>query len=132
MKITREINGVQHEFELTANELYNAHAEQEHIYDTANVKNAISDLSDGLASDLAYEVRRQIDKYDLDFDYALGEAVVDFNEDLEKDRIEHANLQSMLKTSQHESRMHKRQLEKTKLALEAYWGKYLTDPDMYL
>lgn len=133
MKIGREINGIEYEFELTDNELFNAFEEQEHKFDTENVKNRFIDvISDELAGDLAYEVRRQMDKYDLSFDYAFGEAITSFNEDLKEAQIEHTNLELMLENGEYEGRLHKRQLEEAKLSLEKYWGEYLTDPDKEL
>lgn len=83
MTIKRIIAGTVHEFELTASELYAAHVEQEHIYDTDNVKSQLmicypnSEYTDDEIDAIAWEVRRQINKYDLDFDYAVDEALVE-------------------------------------------------------
>lgn len=125
--IIREIDGVPHEFVLTDDELFNAYVEQEHKFDVENVRNAIDDISNELADELAYAVRREIDKYNLDFFDAIGSATVGFNKLLRKDRIEHTNLQAMLENGNYESSAVKHRLEERKLSLEKYWGEYLHD-----
>ena len=90
MKITREINGKTHTFELTEDELYNAYFEQEHIFDVDDISSFFDELDDGDImseygktreevkwhyDEIAYEMRRQMDKYDVDMWYARGEAI---------------------------------------------------------
>ena len=81
MKIER--NGKQ--YELTPEELFLAYTEQEHIWDVSSCQANLEsydeesfreefgigkDEARSKLDDIAYEMRRQIDKYDLDFDYA--------------------------------------------------------------
>ena len=90
MKISRAINGETKEFVLTKNELYNAFEEQQHIFDMEDVKSYFDGYSEedylreyGLSSDavkdrfgeIAYEMRRNIDKYDMDWHYAREAAI---------------------------------------------------------
>lgn len=90
MVIKREIDGVVYELELTERELYGAFREQEHIYDLDYVANTLDcfedeDLLDlyGMTrevvkskyDDMAYEMRRNIDKYAMSEEYALDEAI---------------------------------------------------------
>lgn len=84
MKIKRTINGIEYEFELTEQERFDTYCEQEHIWDADYVwsiygeeieqmcKNA--DEQDSFIEDVAYEMRRQVDKYDVSEWYALDEA----------------------------------------------------------
>jgi hypothetical protein len=93
MKIKRVVNGIEHEFELTGTELYKAYIEQEHIYDLADVEAYLDNKcpADQL-EEIAYEARRQMDKYGVSLDFAIEEAVhicesrrnsVDFFKDFE-------------------------------------------------
>lgn len=90
MKINREINGKIYEFELTEQELYDAFAEQEFQFDLENVRNYFEDYTaedfrdeygitieeaEEKFEDIAYQLRRNIDKYDMSFEYALPAAV---------------------------------------------------------
>lgn len=90
MKIKREISGKEFEFELTQQELYNAFAEQEFLFDLASVRFYFEDYSDDdiweeygrtrqeletCFEDIAVLLRRNIDKYDMSFEYALPTAV---------------------------------------------------------
>lgn len=92
MTIKRTVNGVEIEFELTDRELYNAFEEQQHIFDRLNMLDYLSDMSDEqltedynitkleaekLVDDMAYRMRRYIDKYDCSWDYARDEAFQD-------------------------------------------------------
>lgn len=84
MIITRTINGVEFEFELNSQELYEAYMEQQHKWDINFVRNLTScnynyDLTDDEVSAVAREARRQADKYDLDFDFATAEALLEFD-----------------------------------------------------
>ena len=89
MKIKREINGEQYDIELTEEELYNAYREQEFLFDKQDVLNMIDGLSDDEIHDILYvdratfekytedmacEMRRNIDKYDMSWDAARDEA----------------------------------------------------------
>lgn len=90
MKITREIGGKQYEFELTRDELYRAFDEQEHIYDVNDIEDVVFYMEDAevlaeygiskeaflaMKDEMAYEKRRNMDKYDMSWDYARDEAV---------------------------------------------------------
>ena len=90
MKIKREIRGELVEIELTETELYNAYEEQQFLFDKQDVLDLISgwresDVVDtfgvdiktyeSYAEDIACEMRRNINKYDMDWDAARDEAV---------------------------------------------------------
>lgn len=92
MQIHREVMGCQCTFELTADELFRAFQEQEHSFDCDAVRDLVYCFEDadliesfgadsaeilGLTDDIAYEMRRQMDKYGIDMDYAREEAIRD-------------------------------------------------------
>lgn len=84
MIISRIINGVEYEFELNSQELYEAYMEQQHKWDIHFVRDLTScnynyNLTDDEVSAVAREARRQADKYDLDFDFAIAEALLEFD-----------------------------------------------------
>ena len=65
------------EIELTKQELFEAYTEQQHIWDVSNTKDYLSDeYTDEQIDAIAYEARRQADKYDLEWDDAVEEALV--------------------------------------------------------
>jgi len=84
MKIIR--NGF--EFELTGEELRTAYYEQEHLFDVKDVKGKIEDEENEYGDaaefilehidDVADEMRRNIDKYDMDWVSACDEAIETF------------------------------------------------------
>lgn len=89
MKIVREIDRQMIEIELTEQELYNAYCEQEHQYDMQNCQYYLdSGIYDGedwfeclsqddinsLIEEMAYQYRRNVDKYEMHHDYALDDA----------------------------------------------------------
>jgi len=76
MKINRTIKGKTYAFELNPQELYDAFIEQEHKWDLSDVDAHVGHLySDDDIDRLAWEVRRQRNKHDLDFHTALEEAL---------------------------------------------------------
>lgn len=90
MTIKREIDGKQYEFQLTDTELYLAFSEQQFQYDQDDVRDVLwafddDDLSESygvtraefesLVGEMAVEMRRNIDKYDMSWQYARDEAV---------------------------------------------------------
>ena len=76
MTITRIINGTEMEFELNSQELYDAFCEQEHKWDVSYVdSNLRSPLPEDQVHAIAWEMRRQIDKYGLEMAYAFDEAI---------------------------------------------------------
>lgn len=90
MTIKRKIDGKEFEFELTNDELWNAYIEKEHQFDIEDVESFFCGFSDdelrllykksseeikSMYDDIAYEMRRNIDKYDMDWEYARDEAV---------------------------------------------------------
>lgn len=90
MKIKREINGEEFEFELTPQELYDAFDEQEFKFDLESVRTYFEDYSDddlyddymmtreeleACFEDIATQLRRNMDKYGMSFEYALPTAV---------------------------------------------------------
>lgn len=89
MKIKRTIDGKEYEFELTDMELVGAYEEQEHKWDYSYCESMFQDFDDEsfvseynvdkataqqYIDEIAYEMRRQINKYDLDSDYARDAA----------------------------------------------------------
>ena len=73
MTIKRTINGVEMEFELTNQEMWNAYREQEHEYDKEDVRSTLEDidddripsaLSDEQIDDAAWWVREWMDEND--------------------------------------------------------------------
>ena len=90
MKIKRTIDGQEFEFELTPSELYDAFAEQQFQYDLSIVRYYFEDYSDddikeeygrtrkeleACFEDIAVELRRNMDKYEMSLEYALPTAV---------------------------------------------------------
>lgn len=73
------------EIELTKEELFNAYIEQESIFDTQNIEDNMENYLDESEYDLlknnkefieeaASELRRNQDKYDMDYENAIREA----------------------------------------------------------
>lgn len=92
MKIKRRIPGSreQIEIELTGDELYEAYLEQEYEFDLNGVINHFDAFEDEdlvqtygktrkelseLHGNIARELRRLMDRYDMQYDYALTEAI---------------------------------------------------------
>lgn len=96
MKITRHINGEKFDFELSLGELRDAYFEQEHNYDLEDIKAVIpttdSDpdnwvefieeygivpctVSEDEMEDMATELRRNIDKHNMEFSNARDNAI---------------------------------------------------------
>lgn len=90
MEIKREIDGKSYVFKLTERELYEAFSEQEHRFDCDDVRDMLyafedvdlvesygADAEEILESldDIAYEMRRQMNKYGVDMDFAREEAI---------------------------------------------------------
>ena len=84
MKIKRTLNGIEYEFELTEQERFDTYCEQEHIWDADYVWNIYGEEIeqmckteaeiDAFIEDIAYEMRRLVDKYGVSEEYALDEA----------------------------------------------------------
>lgn len=92
MKIKRFVNGKEQEFELTADELYEAFREQEHKFDLCDVDDVFNGFDDDELldmygrtrdeikekyEDIAYEMRRNIDKYEMSWQYARDAAIAE-------------------------------------------------------
>ena len=79
MKIARKINGEEMEFTLTSNELWNAYCEQQAVFDQDNVEIIYPNnrFNANEVEAIAAEARRQMDKYDVSWDFAITEAVSD-------------------------------------------------------
>jgi len=92
MTIQRKIDGRVYDFDLTSDELYEAFREQEHLFDRADVESYFDDYTDddlqydyGIDreeleerfDDMAYEMRRNIDKYEMDWTYARDAAIAE-------------------------------------------------------
>ena len=89
MVIKRYINGKDTEIELTPQEVLDAYYQQEHSFDEDDVRDRFNEWDDerfleyGVTraeaeeqiSDIAYEKRRIMNKYDTDWEYALDEAI---------------------------------------------------------
>ena len=64
------------EIELTKQELFEAYTEQQHIWDVSNTKNYLGDVyTDEEIDAIAYDARRQADKYNFEWDDAVEEAL---------------------------------------------------------
>lgn len=92
MTIERYIQRKPYEFVLTDDELFAAYLEQQHIFDRDDCADAIAwlkgeeileaygvtyDTFHALLDDMAVEMRRNIDKYDMSWQSARDEAVRD-------------------------------------------------------
>lgn len=90
MKITRKIGNNDVDIELTTHELYSAYCEQEHEFDVDGVRNHFDAFDDedligsygktrkeidGIVDDVAWELRRMMNKYDCSFESALYDAI---------------------------------------------------------
>ncbi len=86
MKIIRDGK----EIELTPNELYQAYEEQEHILDMEEVRFTLDcydddylaeeygmtrEQLDELVSEMAYRMRKYMDKYEMSMEYAKNDAI---------------------------------------------------------
>lgn len=82
MKIVRDGQ----EYELTSSELYDAYIEQEEIFDRQNIENNIENYLDedeyeklkdnhDFIEEAARQLRRNQDKYDMAYEYALDDAI---------------------------------------------------------
>lgn len=93
MKITREINGQTVEFELTHKEMLAAFFEQQEVFDAQDIEMLVENFSEedfieiyGLSPSVVLEnveeigsrMRKNIDKYDMDWESARDEAVSDW------------------------------------------------------
>lgn len=89
MTIKRIINGSEVEIELTQDELFNAYCEQQYEWDIKNCEDYLnSGIYDGeewyeelneetkniIIEEAAYQFRRNVDKYDMNYEYAIDEA----------------------------------------------------------
>lgn len=102
MIIKRTVNGKELEFELTAQERWEAYYEQEKLFDSEDCADMINGLSDDQCLD-AYEItveefrkllpymgqekRRLMDKYDMEWTYARDEAISSVISDYKKGEI---------------------------------------------
>lgn len=92
MKIKRNVSGAEMEFELTQNEMYEAYYDQQHRFDVEDIKWWFLDISDeelaedygktraeieAMYDDIACEMRRNIEKYDMEWTYARDMAIAD-------------------------------------------------------
>lgn len=85
MTIKRNVNGVEMEFELTRAERWDAYEEAQHEFDKSDI-DAVFDReeygineseADDLINEMAYRMRRYMDKYNCDFGCARDEAIRD-------------------------------------------------------
>lgn len=92
MKIKRLVNGKEQEFELTTDELYAAYREQEFKFDRNDIEDYFAAFDDveieemysmtrkkleEKFDDMACEMRRNIDKYDMQWQYARDAAIAE-------------------------------------------------------
>lgn len=92
MKIKRTILGKEEEFELTPDELYAAYREQEFKFDRNDIEDYFAAFDDveieemysmtrkkleEKFDDMACEMRRNIDKYDMQWQYARDAAIAE-------------------------------------------------------
>lgn len=103
MTIKRVINGAEVEIELTTKELRDAYNEQEYLWDVDicsiyfDELSAYEDLDDkvddetrtNIIEDAAIEYRRNVDKYDMQHEYAISyafnEVIPNYIDDYEED-----------------------------------------------
>lgn len=97
MVIKRQIDGRSVDIELSPSELCDAYYEQEHKYDMEDVENRFDDMDDedfaehGITreyaeahiSEITYNKRRNMTKYDMSWEYALDETINSFWEECE-------------------------------------------------
>lgn len=99
MKIKRIVDGVEHEFELTREERFDTYCEQQHIWDMDYVATEYGEEveqmcktkaeMDAFIEDVAFEMRRQVDKYDVSEWYALDEALKKVTSQREEEGKQH-------------------------------------------
>ena len=99
MKIKRIVDGVEHEFELTREERFDTYCEQQHIWDMDYVAIEYGEEveqmcktkaeMDAFIEDVAFEMRRQVDKYNVSEWYALDEAFKKVTSQREEDGKQH-------------------------------------------
>lgn len=92
MTIIREIDGIKHDIELTSDEVLNAYYEKKFEFDRMDVEDIFCGLTDEelletyganrafietLIDEMAEQKRRNMDKYDMGWDYARDEAIRD-------------------------------------------------------
>jgi len=85
MTIKRTVNGIEMEFELTRAERWDAYEEAQHEFDKSDIDTVfdreeygISESeADDLIDEMAYRMRRYMDKYNCDFVYSRDEAIKD-------------------------------------------------------
>ena len=91
MQIKRTINNNETVIELTDQELFNAYCEQQFIFDRSDITDVADGIEneddfvgtygidrktfDSLLDDMAYEMRRNIDKYEMSWEYARDDAI---------------------------------------------------------
>ena len=93
MKITREVNGQTVEFELTHKEMIDTFLEQQEAFDAQDIEMLVESFSEedfieiyGLnrsvvlknAEEIGSRMRKNIEKYDMDWESARDEAVSDW------------------------------------------------------
>jgi len=89
-KIVRTVNGVEYTFPLTLSELFDAYYEQQYRFDLQDVEDAVIGYQDedvqmeygvtkeeymSLKEKIAGELRRNIDKYDMEWSSAREDAI---------------------------------------------------------
>ena len=89
MTIKRTINGSEIEIELTKEEIYDAYCVQEYEWDVQSCRNYLNsgvyvdeewyeeldkETEDLLVAETAYHLRRNINKYEMSYDYAISDA----------------------------------------------------------
>jgi len=89
MTIKRVINGAEIEIELTKEEVFDAYCEQEHKWDIRSCNEYYDcmywdedwyndkNIRENIIEEAAMNLRRNIDKYEMSFDYAIAEAFTD-------------------------------------------------------
>lgn len=92
MTIRRTLDGTDYEIELLPYELMAAYYVQQHLFDVEDIGNWFDlgeDISEyglsaseveSLYEEMAWELRRNLDKYDMDFAYARDAAIYDILE----------------------------------------------------
>lgn len=89
MTIKRVIGGTEIEIELSKNELFNAYLEQQYEFDLQSCNDYYDcmywdenwyddkNVRENIIGEAVTQLRRNIDKYEMSFDYAIAEAFTD-------------------------------------------------------
>lgn len=138
MKIVRDGK----EFELTRDELYNAYLEQQNAFDISSVKNNLEVYLDEEEYDIlkdnqdfieavADEMRRQINKYDVNFEFAMEEAFNETKEEYLTPSLLNQFKEYCYKMADEAAKRYDKQYEDRYMIYDGMWGSDAHECDMY-